>query len=54
VTELVVVVVELAARLLKVVVVSVCSLADWTVKRVGAHRQRVAERLAAEPVGGES
>jgi hypothetical protein len=54
VAELAVVVVELAARLLKAAIVGVWVAADWTVKRVRAHRQRVAERLAAEPVSGAS
>jgi hypothetical protein len=51
---LAVVMVELAARLLKVVVVGLWSLADWTVKRVRAHRRTVAEHLAVEPVRGAS
>ncbi len=52
VTELTVVVVELAARLLKAAIVGVWVAAVWTLKQVRAHRRRVAERLAAEPVGG--
>lgn len=46
--------VTLTRVLVWLVVVSLWSLADWTVKGVRAQRRTVAEHLAAAPVGGAS
>lgn len=49
VVELAVVLVELTARLVKLVVVATWRLCDWTLKRIRQHRQATAARLIRQP-----